>query len=480
MVGVTALPDGVPALDGSLHVDLATRRRCAGDAGRISTGLPAAVLRPGSAADVARMVGYCRRHRIPVAARGLGNTTGGQGLVPDGVVVESRALAGVRPIGAAGGPSPGSAAATVGAGATWLELARAADPHGLAIPAATGYLDLTVGGTLSVGGIPPAVACGAQVDHVHELEVVTGDGVLRRCSPTTDRELFEAVLAGLGQFGIVTEATVGLVPAPATVRGWSIPYRDPSAFFADLRTLVRRGEVTEVFGDWWRPGEAGEVHHLNAFAFAGPDGPPDGAHVLRGLTADPAAAVVRDAGYLEHVTRIDAAVAELRAELGWDALAKPWLTGWLPDSRVEAVVGEVLSGLAPHDVGRGGFVLLYTHRRAALTRPSLRLPAPDGSDLVHLFTVMTAGPPGADAGFAAAMRERNRRLLDLVVGAGGTHYPIGTVAVGAEGWRAHYGDRWPHLVALKHRYDPAGILTPGHRVPWPPPRSGGSVTTWTG
>jgi cytokinin dehydrogenase len=436
-----ALPDDVPELDGSLHVDPDTRRRYALDAGRIGTGLPAAVLRPGSAADVARVVGYCRRHGLPVAARGLGNTTGGQSLVPGGVVVDATALTGVRAVG----PDR----ATVGAGTTWLELARAAATRGLAIPAATGFLGLTVGGTLSVGGIPPAVATGAQVDHVHELEVVTGDGELRRCSPTAGRELFDAVLAGLGQFGIITEATVGLVPAPAGVRGWSVPFTDPAAFFADLRRLVRSGGATEVFGDWWRPGEAGELHHLNAFAFDADLAPPPGAEV-------------HDAGYLEHVTRIDAAVADLRTAIGWDALPKPWLTVWLPDSRVEEFVGATLAELTPADVGAGGFVLLYTHHRAALTRPSLRLPAPDGSDLVHLFTVMTAGPPDACPEFGATMLRRNRRLLDRALAAGGTRYPIGTVTSGAADWRVHYGDRWPHLFALKHRYDPAGILTPGH------------------
>ncbi len=441
---MTDLPGGVPRLDGSLHTDLATRTRYAGDAGRIGTGLPAAVLRPGSAADVGRIVGYCRRHGVPVGARGLGNTTGGQSLVPGGVVVDTTALAGVRAI------RPDRA--VVGAGTTWLELARLAHARGLAVPVATGYLGLTVGGTLSVGGIPPAVATGAQVDHVHELEVVTGDGELRRCSPEADRELFEAVLAGLGQFGIITEATVALVPAPATVRGWALPHTDPATFFAHLRSLVRGGEATEVFGDWWRPGEHGEVHHLNAFAF-------DGAPV------PPAAAQVRHAGYLEHVTRIDDAVADLRAGLDWDARAKPWFAVWLPDSRVEEVVGATLAELTPSDVGAGGFVLLYPHHRAALTRPSLRLPAPDGSDLVHLFTVMTAGPAGPpDAGFAEAMLARNRRLLDRALAAGGAHYPIGTVPSHPADWRAHYGDRWPHLVALKRRYDPAGILTPGHGV----------------
>jgi FAD/FMN-containing dehydrogenase len=186
--------------------------------------------------------------------------------------------------------------------------------------------------------------------------------------------------------------------------------------------------------------------------------------VLSGLVAPPEAAEVREADYLEHITRIDEAVADLRAAIDWDALPKPWLTVWLPDSRVEEVVGDVLAGLTPADVGVGGFVLLYTHHRAALTRPSLRLPAPDGSDLVHLFTMMTAGPPNAGPAFGAAMLERNRRLLDRALAAGGTRYPIGTVEFGPEDWRAHYGERWPHLAELKRRYDPAGILTPGHQV----------------
>jgi cytokinin dehydrogenase len=457
---VTPPLDGIP-LDGTLHRDLTTRQQFASDAGRSASGLPAAVLRPGSATDVARVVERCRRHGVPVAARGLGTSTGGQSLVPGGVVVDIRALAGVRAVGADH--------AGVGAGTTWLELARAADAHGLAIPVATGYLGLTVGGTLSVGGVPPAIATGAQVDHVRELEVVTGDGVLRRCSPGAQPELFEAVLAGLGQYGIITGAAVGLVPAPERVRGYSIPYADPAAFFSDLRTLVRRGEVSEVYGDWWRPGEAGEVHHLNAFVFSGPGQVVDDAHLLRGLSVPPAAATVRDAGYLEHVCRIDDAVADLRAELGWDALVKPWVTVWLPDASVEPVVGDVLAGLAPHDVGVGGFVLLYSHHRSAFTRPSLRLPAPDGSELVHLFTVMTAGPPGADAGFVAAMRERNRGLVARAVAAGGTCYPIGALGPGAGYWRAHYGERWPHVVALKRRYDPAGILTPGPGVFRPSP-----------
>lgn len=436
----------VPPLDGTLHVDAATLDEYAHDAGHVVTRLPGAVLRPGSVRDVQEMVRFCRRHRIPVVARGLGNTTGGQALVTGGLVIACRPLAGI---------AIGADRAMVGAGATWLELARAAHQHGLAVPAATGYLALTIGGTLSLGGVPPAFGAGGQVDHVLELEVVTGDGELRRCSPDHNTDLFTAVLGGIGAFGVITEATVALMPAPARVRGYSLPYTDRAAFFTDYRALIDRGEVTEIYGDWWRPGETGVVQHLNAYTFY--TDPPDDVHALRGLASTPEA--VRDVDYLEHVTRIDDAVDGLRAALDWGALVKPWLTVWLPASTAPAFVGAVVDGLTPRDVGDGGFVLLYVQRRAALTRPSLRLPEPDGSDWVFLFTIMTAGRhPAADPEFGAAMLERNRALFERAHAVGGVRYPIETVTFTAADWRVHYGDRWPHLVELRHRFDPDGVI----------------------
>lgn len=444
-----------PPLDGTLRLDEPARRRDSQDAGRYLTRMPGAVLRPGSVADVQAMVRFCRRLRIPVAARGLANTTHGQGLV-HGLLIETRALSEIH--------SVGPDAARAAAGATWLELTRAAAERGRTPPALTGYLALTLGGSLSLGGIPPAYRAGSQADSVHELEVITGTGDVVRCSADHDRELFEAVLGGLGQYGIITEATVGLVPARQRVRGHVLSYDNLADLFADLRTLVRRGEVSEIYGDWWRPGETGELHHLNAFTFYDPGDPPDDTYLLRGLIASPDHAEVTDAAFRPHVERIDEAVGELRETLDWDALAKPWFTVWLPESQAERFVGETLAGLSPSDVGTGGFVLLYVHQRSRLTRPSVRLPAADGSDWVYLFTLMTAGPAHAGPGYVDTMLGRNRRLYERARALGGTRYPIESVEFTPADWADHYGERWPHLQALKRRFDPDGILTPGPGV----------------
>ncbi len=394
------------------------------------------------------MVKFCARFGIQVAPRGLANTTDGQGLVA-GLLIEMRSLNTIHEIG--------DDRAVVDAGADWLQLTNAAYARGLTPPALTGFLGLSFGGTLSLGGIPPAIQSGGQVDSVLELEVVTGTGELRTCSATEDPELFESVLAGLGQYGIITKATVGLHPAPELVRGHDLAYPDIGSFFKDFKTLLKRTEVSEIFGDWWRPGEEG-LQHLNAFTFHNATEPPDDAHLLRDLT--PTETVVSDSDFLEHVTRIDVAVEQLREILDWDNLAKPWLTLWLPETTVEKYVTEVIAELTPEDVGVGGFVLLYAHRRSKLTRPSLRLPE-DDSEWVYLFTLMTACPT-AEA--ATELLPRNRRLYDRARALGGTRYPIESVAFTQADWADHYGDRWPHLQELKRRADPARILTPGPGV----------------
>ncbi|MGH9901258.1 MAG: FAD-binding protein, partial [Pyrinomonadaceae bacterium] len=443
-----------PPLDGVLYTDLATRERDATDKGNIIRRTPCAVLRAGSVDDIQKMVRFCRRHHIKVAARGQGHTTHGQGLTC-GLVIENSALNTIHSIGPDG--------ADVDAGVLWKDLIIAAVSQGLTPPVITGYTQLSVGGTLSVGGISPGYGEGAQVDRVRELEVVTGEGRVVRCSERRHRKLFEAVLAGLGQCGVITRAVVDLVPAKQLARTYLLHYTDNAVFFSDLRKLINRGEIEHVFNIWFPQG-TGFGYQINAITFYDPEDPPDDDFLLRGLSLPPAAAVKRDSTYLDYVLNVDVVIDFFIATMRWNELIKPWFDVWLPEEAVEQYVGEVIPTLTPLDMGPTGFILLFPERRSRYTRPMFRVPdAGDGDDdWVYLFDILTASAaPGPDPAYVEQMLARNRRLFERARALGGTRYPIGSVEFSRRDWVRQYGDFWPELVRRKRRFDPDNILTPG-------------------
>lgn len=98
----TATLAALPRLDGTLVADGDTLARFGGDFGHLVTAAPRAVLRPGSVRDVATLVGFARRHRIPVAMNGQSGTgetaeleshsSYGQAGVRGGVAIDSRGL----------------------------------------------------------------------------------------------------------------------------------------------------------------------------------------------------------------------------------------------------------------------------------------------------------------------------------------------------------------------------------------------------
>jgi cytokinin dehydrogenase len=443
--------DDIPPLDGTLVTDPASLAPYANDAGSIVHNTPVAVLRPGSVRDIQRMIRFCRRHHVKVAVRGQGHTTFGQSQVQGGLVIDMATLSQIHSIS--------RATADLDAGATWKQLVGAAVPLGATCPVLTGYINLSIGGTLAVGGISPNYRRGAQIDQVRELWVVTGRGDLKRCSLHRNKQLFEAVLAGLGQCGVVVRVVMNMIPAPTSARTFLLHYLDNAQFFADLRTLLDRNEFDGVFMLGAPDGAGGWVRQINAIKYH--DGtPPDPNHVLRDLSVPPAAATVQDTSYLDQVLAVDVVIDFFKTIGLWDGVLHPWFDVWLPEDEVEDYVGNTLAGLTPEDVGPTGFLLLFPEKRSAFTRPLFRLPK--HSKYVFLFDILTAAPaPGPDPVFEAEMLARNRTLFEQARELGGTRYPIGSVEFSRLDWAIHYGGVWDDFKRAKRRYDPSGILSPG-------------------
>jgi FAD/FMN-containing dehydrogenase len=440
--GETAV--ALPPLDGVLLTDDATLAAYTDDLGHLIHGRPVAVLMPGSVDDIARMVRFAREHELEIAARGQGHTMFGQSLVKAGIVVEMSAL-NAAPIIEEG-------VATVRAGVTWRTVLQASLPLRLTPPVLTGYIGLSVGGTLSVGGIGGTTyRYGAQVDQVLELQVVTGEGRVETCSDTLNPDLFAACLAGLGQCGIIVQAALRLVPAATETRVFLLFYPDLETMLDDERQLIADGRFDHVVG-YVVPSPDGWVYFIEAASYYTPPAAPDNATLLAGL--DFLAPVISDTTYFEFADRVSPQIDALQANGRLD-LPHPWFDVFVPDSAIDAYAGPILATLTPDELGPDFPILFIPINTARITRPLLRMP---DEPVAFLFDILSTAE---DAPAAIGMLARNRVLFERARDLGSKKYVIAAIPFSRHDWQQHYHPLWGHLVSARRHFDPGGVLTPG-------------------
>ncbi len=440
-----------PDFDGELLTDAAALDAAADDFGHIVSRRPTAVLRPGSIDDVVTMVRFARIHDVKVAARGQGHSTFGQPQVEAGVVIDMATLATVHEID--------GSVAVVDAGVTWLELLQQTVPMGLAPPTLTDYIELSIGGMLSVGGVgAQSYRAGAQVDSVEELLVVTGRGRLVTCSRHRRRGLFRAVLAGLGQFAIIVGARLRLVPAPLNTRYYVAPYDDLSVFMSDLLRITDDGRFDTVQGFAVPDSAGGWSYSLEATRNFAPGSEPDDAELTGDLNYQAGQLAVQDLAYFDFLNRL-APVVEFLKQIGVWYFPHPWIDLFLPGDAAEAFIGDTLAEITADDVGQGP-VAIYPYRRSSFSQPFLRLP---NTDVFFLFALLrNAIPPTPER--VDELVQANRLLFDAAVDAGGFSYPIDSVPKERADWQRHYGPLWPAFALAKWAYDPQRILAPGQGI----------------
>ncbi len=447
----------LPPLDGQLLLDDATRTQAADDYGHIIHRKPWAVLVPGSVQDIVKMVRFARANCLRIAgARGVGDddeshSTLGQAQVAAGIVIDMSGLSRIRSIGAT--------SAWVDAGVRWIQLLTATVPQGKSPPTLTDYLELSIGGTLSVGGIGgQAFRSGFQVDNVLELEVVTGRGELVRCSPLLNPTLFNAVRGGLGQFGIIVGARVRLVSVPPQARTFTATYTSLPAFLADQKKLDDDGRFDYVEGSVVTAADGTRTFQLEAVKYFAPASPPNNAALLAGLAFVPGSARTADSSYLDFVNRLAPLVAFLKAQGLW-GLPHPWINMFVPQACAAEFVRFVLDNTPPAEIGQDP-VLLYAFRPPKLTAPFVRVP--EGSH-AFLFALLRTANPGTPQNVAALMA-KNQLFLDRLKQLGGKAYPVSQGPRTPAEWREHFGVRWLEFASLKRVFDPDNVLTPGQGI----------------
>ena len=446
------MPTPPPPLDGELRFDEVTRKGRADDFGHIVHHMPEGVLLPGYADDVAKTIQWAAQRGCKFAPQGQRHSTFGRSQVPNGIVADMSTL---RSIGAVDGDR-----VVVEAGAKWSDVLRATLAQGKTPPVLTEYLELTVGGTLIVGGVGASTsAFGVQSDNVIDMEVVTGEGQKVTCSASNNADLFNAVRAGLGQVGVIARATLKLVAAPESVRRFLLVYPDLATMLTDERLLSGDCRFDAVQGAIVAVPGGGIAFRLDAAKNFNGD-PPDDDVLLAGLSDDPAQRQPTTIEYFAYLNRFAAFEAALRANGQW-FFPHPWLMTFIGDSQVESVVSAELDALSPAaDLGQFGQVALSPIRRSAISSPLLRMPS---DDLYHAFNLVRM-PATSDPNEANRLVDANKATYGRVKAAGGTLYPVSALPLSKSEWRDHFGPAFGHLDAAKQKYDPGEILTPGYGV----------------
>lgn len=432
-------------LDGELHCDEASLAAAANDFGGIIKRRPRAVLRPRSMEEVCAAVRFARTHRLTLAPRGCGHSTYGQAQTEGGLLVDMSALSAFRELG--------SDYAVVEGGCTWATVVERAAAANKAPPALTDYLHLSVGGTLSLGGVGGAsFRCGTQTDHVRELTVVTGSGELVVCSSEHHRELFDSVRAGLGQCGVIVQARLALVEVPPRVRIYELYYPALSPFLHDQQRLAAERRFDYQDGTILATAAGRYVYKLTLATQYHPGREPDSQAQLAGLAHFSDRVGIKDCTHREFAHRVDGYVS-YQQSLGLWQSPHPWLDVFVPASRVESFVRRILPELGG---ASDGMILTYLLKRSLCRTPLLALPDEEWIYLVDLLR--NTSPPTPER--VAEQLATNARLLHECVALGGGLYPISAVPAPAADPRRTYR-HWERLAAAKQRFDPDRVLTPG-------------------
>lgn len=205
--------------------------------------VPTAVHRPTSTEALAAIVrdAAAAGNRVKVIGGGHSFT---DVAMTDGHLVSLDDMNGVLGVG-----GPDGRDVTVQAGIRLFELNAALATRGLAM-ANLGDIDRqSIAGAVSTATHGTGAGLGNLATAIVGLELVAGDGSIRRTDEHTDPELLRVARVGLGALGILTEVTLRCVPA---FNLHAVETIEPLAeVLADFDTLMRSTDHVEFF---WFPG----------------------------------------------------------------------------------------------------------------------------------------------------------------------------------------------------------------------------------
>ncbi len=205
-------------------------------------GVPLAVVLPASTAEVAALVRQAAAYGVPVVTRGASSgLAGGATPTPGALVIGLNRMQHIQ-------IDREQQVANVGAGAVTAEVQRAAETVGLFYPPDPSSQSVsTIGGNLACNaGGPRCVKYGVTADYALAVTAVLADGRVVRwgdglTGQAADNGLAQLLVGSEGTLGIITEATLRLLPLPRS-------RRTTMAIFSNLETACATVEQIMAAG----------------------------------------------------------------------------------------------------------------------------------------------------------------------------------------------------------------------------------------
>ncbi|RCS29642.1 FAD-binding oxidoreductase [Rhodanobacter denitrificans] len=194
-------------------------------------------------ADVVAAVNFARKHHLRLVVKGGGHSYQGTSDAPDSLLVWTRHMNQVSlhdafvPQGCAGHLAP-QAAASVQAGAMWIDAYDAVTTRGGRYVQGGGCTTVGVAGLVQSGGFGSfSKRWGTAASNLLEAEIVTADGQVRIANARTNPELFWGLKGGGGgSLGVVTRLTLRTFELPEFFGGVNLTVKADSD--AAYRALI--------------------------------------------------------------------------------------------------------------------------------------------------------------------------------------------------------------------------------------------------
>jgi glycolate oxidase len=434
-------------------MDEAFRKKYTGDKW-FATAMPEAVALPRDTAAVAKILRFANQHRIPVTPRGAGyGYVGGCVPVRGGIVLSLERLNRIKEI------SADDFVAVVQPAVLTKELQDAVEKRGLFYPPdPASRADCSLGGNIATNaGGPRCLKYGVTRDYVLGLEVVLADGTVARLGSRTHKnksgfDLWRFFVGSEGMLGVITEATLKLLPLPPGRAALAVGFRSMKEVTTAIRKIFAAGFLPCAL-------EIADAFTLAAARRRTGSQRLSGCHAHLIVELDGQRESVRgEIRVLEKILR-DGKPLFIERALGAEACENIWqlrreFSYSLRDTGLTKLNEDIV-------VPRGRLEELFAF--AEQLQRKHRLPvacfghAGDGN--IHVNVMVDRTDPGAERRSEAALDELFRKILAL-----------GGVITGEHGIGLAKKKWWPLAASkevralhrsIKRALDPRGILNPG-------------------